>query len=268
VKVLVACEFSGTVRDAFRKLGHDAWSCDLRPDKNGSPFHIQGDALEAVKIGWDLLIAHPPCPYLTGSAEWAYGDGPYHQKVKPGTLVGAARRAARDEAAEFFMAMYNAPVERVAVENPVGCMSRRFRKPDQIIQPYEFGSDASKKTCLWLRGLPKLKANEYVQPRLVTPWIPCPDECGDYYCTQHRKHVADCSCPSIDSWASRNLFPYEPCLPRWSNQTDSGQNRLSPSEDREAIRSVTYPGVAKAMAEQWGGAQEGLEPARQPELLA
>lgn len=229
MKVLVACEFSGTVRDAFRKLGHDAWSCDLRSDVNGSSFHIQGDALEAVKMGWDLLIAHPPCTYLTGSAEWAYGDGPYHQKVKPGTLVGAARRAARDEAAGFFMAMYNAPVERVAVENPVGCMSKRFRKPDQIIQPYDFGSDASKKTCLWLRGLPALTLDpaQRVTGRIVT----------------HNGKLVE----------------------RWSNQTDSGQNRLSPSEEREAIRSVTYPGIAKAMAEQWGGTVE--EEPNQKELF-
>lgn len=226
MRVLVACEFSGTVRDAFRARGHDAWSCDLRPDINGSPYHIQGDALEAVARGWDQLIAHPPCTYLTNSAAWAFPDPDferhpgvgYHQRVKPGTLTGAARRAAQDEAAAFFIALYNSPVERVAIENPgSGAMSKRLRPADQIIHPHQFGSDASKGTGLWLRGLPKLKPTCRVRGRMVE-WPPLSGK----------------------------------MVERWANQTDSGQNRLTPSEDREAIRSVTYPGIADAMAEQWG----------------
>lgn len=132
MRVLVACEFSGTVRDAFRALGHDAWSCDLLPtEKPGA--HYQGDVRSVLGDGWDLMIAHPPCTYLTNSAAWAFGDGPYHQQVKPGTLVGAARRAARDEAVSFVRALHDAPIARVVIENPVGALSTMWRKPDQTV---------------------------------------------------------------------------------------------------------------------------------------
>lgn len=241
IRVLVACEHSGTVRDAFRKRGHDAWSCDLLPDVNGSPFHFQCDVVELLKRErFTLMVGHPPCDYLTGSAEWAYGDGPYHQKVKPGTLTGAARRAAREDAAKFFLALYHAPVEFVAIENPVGCMSTRFRKPDQIIQPHEFGHDASKKTCLWLRGLPKLQETSYFPPRAVCRECGACKPAGDEAVLMFSKGCTGCGA--------------EPAriAPRWSNQTDSGQNRLSPSDDRWQVRSLTYQGIAEAMANQWG----------------
>jgi len=176
-----------------------------------SLYHYQQDVLSGVlRDGWDLMIAHPPCTYLTCSAEWAYSDGPYHQQVKPDTLVGTARRKAREEAIQFVQLLMNAPIKRIAIENPIGVLSSRIRKPEQIIQPYQFGEDASKATCLWLQGLPVLKETNYVEPRIV----------------DGKK--------------------------RWSNQTDSGQNRLSPSNDRWAKRSVTYQGIADAMAEQWG----------------
>jgi len=216
MKVLIACESSGTVREAFRALGHDAWSSDLLPADDGSQFHLQGDARRFLHEGWDLLIAHPPCTYLTSAAEWAYGDGPYHQKVKEGTLVGAARRAARVEAVALFSDFLFAPIPRIAVENPVGVASRLIRKPDQTIQPYDFGDDASKRTCLWLKGLPTLVATERVPGRFVT--------------TESGRLVE-----------------------RWDNQTDSGQNRLSPGADRWKERSKTYPGIARAMALQWSG---------------
>lgn len=209
MRVLVACEFSGTVREAFAALGHDAWSCDLLPTKRPGQ-HLQGDVREFLSMGWDAMIAHPPCTFLTIAAEWAFGDGPYHQKVKPGTLVGAARRAARVEAVEFVRLLMNAPIPRIAVENPIGCLSRLIRKPDQVIQPHQFGADASKGTCLWLKGLPLLVSTQSIAPRIV-----------------NGRH-------------------------RWANQTDGGQNRLSPSEDRWAERSITYPGIAAAMAMQWG----------------
>lgn len=210
VRVLVACEFSGVVREAFRSRGHDAWSCDLLPAADGSPFHIQGDAIAALALGWDLLIAHPPCTYLAVSAAWAFGDGPYHQRVKPGTLVGAERRQAREDALAFVRALLDAPIPMIALENPIGCISSRIRPPDQIVHPHQFGHDASKATCLWLKGLPMLRPTRHVAPRIVNG----------------RK--------------------------RWANQTDGGQNKLGPSDDRWAIRAKTYPGIAAAMAEQWG----------------
>lgn len=157
MRVLVACERSGVVREAFRARGHVAYSCDVLPAIDGSAYHIMGDAMNALDPVWDLMIAHPPCTYLTIAAAWAFKDGPYHQRVKPGTLVGAARRAARDASVDFFRALLDAPIARVAIENPVGAISTLFRKPDQIVQPWQFGEDASKATCLWLKNLPLLR---------------------------------------------------------------------------------------------------------------
>lgn len=215
LRVLIGCEFSATVRLAFAAAGHNAWSCDLLPSSVTGQ-HIRGDVREVLNDEWDLGIFHPPCTFLTISAEWAYGDGPYHQKVKPETLVGAARRAAREEAVEFFRALWNAPIPHIAIENPIGVISSRICKPHQIIQPHWFGHDASKATCLWLKNLPLLKPTSCVLPRLVDG------------------------------------------KPRWNNQTDTGQNRLSPSIDRWAKRSLTYPGVAAAFAVQWGTYIEDL----------
>lgn len=215
MRVLVACEYSGRVRDAFIAAGHDAVSCDLLPTDSQGPHH-QGDVMDIIDDGWELMIAHPPCTYLTCSAEWAYGDGPYHQKVKDGTLVGAARREEREQAIEFVTALASADIPRIAIENPVGVLSTRWREPDQFIQPYEYGDDASKKTCLWLKGLPLLVPTMLCPPRLALR----------------------------DAGRSYSL--------RWGNQTDSGQNRESPSDDRWKTRSVTWQGWANAMAEQWG----------------
>jgi len=160
MRVLVACEYSGVVREAFRRAGHEAWSCDLLPtDTPGGP-HIQGDVLRVLREGWDLMVAHPPCTYLTNAAAWAFGDGPYHQRVKPETLVGAARRQAREEAVRFVRALADAPIPRIAIENPVGILSRVWRRPDQTIQPWQFGHNASKATCLWLKGLPPLEPTD------------------------------------------------------------------------------------------------------------
>jgi hypothetical protein len=147
MRVLVACEFSGIVRDAFRARGHDAWSCDLLPSERPGP-HIQGDVLPHLGDGWDLMIAHPPCTYLTCAGnKW----------FKP-EFAGRfpCRDKKREDAAAFFMAMVNAPVPRIAVENPVGVMSTRYKKPTQIIQPYNYGAPVRKATCLWLKGLPPL----------------------------------------------------------------------------------------------------------------
>ena len=230
MRVLVACERFGVIRDAFIKAGHEALSCDLVDTLTPGP-HYTGDVRNILGNGWDLMIAHPDCTYLTNSAAWAFGDGPYHQAVKPGTLVGAERRAARVEALDFVRLLMAAPIPRVAIENPVGAISNAIRKPDQIIQPYEYGDDASKATCLWLKGLPKLTPTRYVEPRLV-----CSD-CGMVFTYgRHR-------CPECLSERYR---------PRWGNQTDSGQNKLSPSADRAMERARTYQGWADAMVDQWG----------------
>jgi hypothetical protein len=195
MKVLIACEFSGTVREEFAKLKHDAWSCDLLPT-NVPGQHIQGDVLEHLDEGWDLMIAHPPCTYLCSSG--------LHWNTR---IPGRAQKT--EEALDFVQRLLGAPIEHIALENPIGCISTRIRKYDQKIQPYEFGDDASKGTCLWLKNLPELEPTRYVEPRMVGG------------------------------------------KKRWANQTDSGQNRLGPSEDRWALRSLTYPGIAKAFAQQW-----------------
>ena len=153
MKVLIACEYSGTVRDAFIRAGHEAMSCDILPTDAEGP-HYQGDAMDVLDQGWDLMIAHPPCTYLSASGmHW--------------TTRGLRDPKLTDDAVEFFMALWKAPVPKIAIENPVGIMSGKLRKPDQYIQPYEFGHDASKKTCLWLKGLPLLKPTSFVEPRIV-----------------------------------------------------------------------------------------------------
>ena len=166
MRVLVACEYSGRVRDSFTAQGHDAWSCDLLPTEQPGQ-HYEGDVRDILDDGWDLMIAHPDCQYLATSAAWAFGDGPYHQKVRPETLVGAARRAAREKQIAFVVTLMAAPIRRKAIENPVGVLSTRIRKPDQIIQPHEYGEDASKRTCLWLENLPLLEPTCHVEPRMV-----------------------------------------------------------------------------------------------------
>jgi hypothetical protein len=142
VRVLVACEFSGIVREAFRKSGHDAWSCDLlSSDIPGQ--HIQGDVLGLLNDGWDMMIAHPPCTYLSSS-------GLHWNKRRP------ERAAQTEEALEFVLRLLEADIPKIALENPIGCISTRIRRPDQIIQPWQFGHPESKATCLWLKNLPPL----------------------------------------------------------------------------------------------------------------
>lgn len=194
MRVLVACEFSGTVREAFRRLGHDAMSCDLLPADDNSPHHYQGDVRDILHAGWDLMIAHPPCTYLAAS-------GLHWNKRRP------ERAQLTLEALEFVKLLASANIPRIAIENPVGALSSQWRKPTQIVQPWMFGEDASKATCLWLQGLPALTPTDIL--------------------------------PGGKS-------------ARRANQTSSGQNKLAPSADRWKIRSVTYAGIAAAMASQWG----------------
>ena len=216
MKILIACEYSGRTRDAFIMRGFDAVSCDLLPTETPGPHH-QGDVRDILNDGWDLLIAHPDCTYLTNSAAWAYTDGPYHQKIKPETPVGADRRKLRQQALDFVRELMASSITHIAIENPVGVISTSIRPASQYIQPYEYGHDASKKTGLWLRNLPRLVPTCLVKGRFVE-W---PKGSGKV-------------------------------VQRWSNQTDSGQNCLTPSKDRWKDRSRTYQGWSDAMAGQWG----------------
>jgi hypothetical protein len=226
MRVLVACEFSGVVRRAFRARGHDAWSCDLLPADDGAPSHLEGDVLQFIQGGrvlpaaraWDLLIAFPPCTYLCSS-------GLHWNTRRPGRAEKTA------EALAFVRALLDAPIERIALENPIGCISTQIRPPDQIIQPWQFGHDASKRTCLWLKNLPPLVPTQHVAPRYV---------CSDCGRTMAGFSGACSGCAG------------ERVRERWANQTDSGQNKLTPSADRWKKRSATYEGIAAAMADQWG----------------
>jgi hypothetical protein len=200
MRVLVACEYSGVVRDAFTKAGHYAMSCDLLPT-DAPGLHHQGDVLPLLSQGWDLLIAFPPCTHLAVS-------GAAHFAAKKASGV-------QDQALDFVRQLLNAPIPRIALENPISIISSHIRKPDQIIQPYDFGHDVSKRTCLWLKGLPKLVPTAYVEPRLVTT-------------------------------------PSGKTAKRWGNQCDNfGHDKLPPSPDRWKLRSATHQGIADAMAAQW-----------------
>lgn len=201
MRVLIVCESSGTVREAFRKLGHDAWSCDLLPADDGSPHHYKCDMREVIDSTWDFVGMHPECTYVNGAGIHWNNRGRGWEKTE-----------ASIEQIKWLMS-HTMPWY---LENPVGIISTRIRKPNQYIQPYEFGDDASKKTCLWLNKLPSLTKDpaQRVAGRVV----------------EHNGKQVE----------------------RWANQTDSGQNRLAPSADRWKERSKTYQGIANAMAAQWG----------------
>lgn len=221
IQVLCGMETSGEMREAFRALGANAVSCDLLPAADLSPHHIQRDIFEVLPSQeWDIAVFHPTCTYLTCSAEWAYSNGPYHQKVKPGTLVGHERREARIAAIKevFRLRRLSKNIPVCMYENPVGILSSVWRRPTQITQPYEHGDDASKKTCLWLLG----RLDEDLPSIPIDPAKRFPGRLVEQ---------------KNGKWAER-----------WSNQTDSGQNNLSPGEDRWSARSKTYPGIAKATA--------------------
>jgi hypothetical protein len=161
MKVLIACEYSGRVRDAFTKLGHDAMSCDILETESPGK-HYKGDVRDVLNGKWDLMVAHPPCTYLTVSANKWYQDQP---ERKSGVLVGQSRKDAREDAIFFFMLLMTSNIDKIAIENPIGVLSSRYRKPDQIIQPWQFGHGETKATCLWLKNLPKLKSTNVVESR-------------------------------------------------------------------------------------------------------
>jgi site-specific DNA-cytosine methylase len=194
MKVLVACEFSGIVREAFNKQGHDATSCDLlETDMPG--FHIKDDVLKHLHRKWDLMVAFPPCTHIAVS-----GARHFAEKQKDGR---------QQQGIDFFMKLANAPIPRIAIENPVGIMSSIWRQPDQVIQPYEFGENAKKTTCLWLKNLPKLKPTNIITPEIVT-------------LTNGKKFSA------------------------WEYKISMNH------DERSHLRSITFQGIADAMADQWG----------------
>ena len=206
-RVLVACEESDEVRGRFEALGFDAWSCDLQPNRNPNAKHYQGNVFDIINDGWDAMIAFPPCTHLAVSgAAW------FEQKRKDGR---------QQEGIDFFMAMVNAPIKKIAIENPMGIMSTVYKKPTQIIQPYYFGDEVSKKTCLWLKNLPPLYHN--AQPNLFDDKV---------------THVGKGEMITFESGCK---------MPKW--YADAW--RL-PKEERSKLRSKTFPGIAQAMVDTWG----------------
>lgn len=231
LNVLIACEESQRVCAEFRKLGHNAFSCDILKCSGGHPeWHFNQDVMEIIenKGGklengyyeyingeWDLMVAHPPCTFLSVSgAKWYYHpddkDLPFEKRRPHPSFPKRAQD--REKAAEFFLKLVNADIMHIAIENPVGIMNSRYRKPDQIVQPYEFGDSASKKTCLWLKNLPILKPTKIVEP-------------GEFIEFKSGRRVA--------KWYS------------------DAMTTTKSAAERRTLRSKTFPGFAKAIAEQW-----------------
>ena len=205
MNVLVACEESQAVCKEFRKLGHEAYSCDIVPCSGGHPeWHLQQDVLPLLKEKWDMIIAFPPCTYLTVTGNRWFNIDRYGEKA-------IQRHKDRKDAIDFFMTFANADCEKIAIENPVGIMSSEWRKPNQIINPWQFGDAFEKKTCLWLKGLPELKPTNIVE---IPP---------------------------------RKRFDSGKSMPSWYAEAWH-----LPKEERAKLRSKTFPGIARAMAEQWG----------------
>lgn len=207
IKILIACEESDEVRGRFEQMGFDAWSCDLQENRNPNAKHYKGNVFDIINDNWDAMIAFPPCTHLAVSgAAW------FEQKRKDGR---------QQQGIDFFLAIANANIKHIAIENPVGIMSKHFRKPDQIIQPYYFGDEASKKTCLWLKNLPLLYHNN--STNLFDNKI---------------------------TWVGKGeIIEFESgCkMPKW--YADAW--KLS-KDERSKIRSKTFPGIAQAIADQWG----------------
>ena len=211
MKVLVACEESQEVCKAFRELGHEAYSCDIQECSGGHPeWHLKQDVIPLLNQEWDLIIAHPPCTFLTVTGNRWFNVERYGDKA-------IQRQKDREKAVEFFMQFVNAKCEKIAIENPIGYMSTAYKKPTQIIHPYMFGDPARKATCLWLKGLPKLTPTNIVEPIII-----------------HYQNGKGTDNP-------------------WHMET----MKLPPKE-RSKARSKTFPGIAKAMAEQWGGQDMNL----------
>lgn len=231
INILIACEESQRVCAEFRKLGFNAFSCDILPCSGGHPeWHFKQDVLEVIKnkggiletgektfvSGWDLMVAHPPCTYLSiTGGKWYYHpddkDLPTEKRRPHPKFPNRAKE--REYGVAFFMALANSNIDRIAIENPVGIMSTRWRKPDQIIQPWMFGDSASKRTCFWLKNLPQLKPTQIVDK-------------GEF----------------IEFRSGKKM-------PKWYNDCAI---KAKTADERRTLRSKTFPGIAKAIAKQWG----------------
>lgn len=216
MRILVACEESQATTKAFRALGHSAFSCDLLPCSGGHPeWHFQCDVFEVISAGnWDMMIAHPPCTFLTVSGvQWLSHPEdknlPFEER-RPHPLY-PNRRKDMEDSIEFVKALYNAPIERIAIENPIGLLSSKWKKPDQIIQPWMFGDEATKATCLWLKNLPKL-----------TP-------------------------TNIVAKGERTVFKSGKSHPKWYADALAAKTK----QERQSLRSKTFNGIAEAFANQW-----------------
>lgn len=211
MKILLACEESQAVTKEFRKRGHDAYSCDILDESGGHPeWHLQGDVTKLLTLKWDMIIAFPPCTFLTVTGNRWFNVEKYGDKARQRVID-------REEAVAFFKMFADTDCPRIAIENPVGVMSSRWRKPDQIVNPYQFGDPFEKKTCFWLKGLPKLESTDVVTP------------------------------------PPRTKFSSGKSMPSW--YADAWK---LPKEERAKLRSKTFPGIAAAMAEQWGVNSNGL----------
>lgn len=217
MRILLACECSNTVSKEFRKLGHYVLSCDLQANDEDQTNHYQGSVFDVLNDGWDMMIGHPPCTYLSNAGIGWFNEEKYGEKA-------VKRKANRTEAMDFFIKLYNAPIKKICLENPVGYLNSVFRKPDQIIQPYFFGDEHRKTTCLWLKNLPKLiyckQDNLFETKTLVEPKV---------MAVQYRK-------PS-----------------KYYKGGEEKKRYYTDAYSRNAkVRSKTFEGIAKAMAEQWG----------------
>lgn len=215
MRILIACEESQAVTIEMRKLGHEAFSCDLQECSGGHPeWHYQEDVFEVIKLEWDMMIAFPPCTYLTVTgARWLYNK----DKSK-----NEERWKNQDKAVEFVKGLYYCDIEKIAIENPVGKLSTLWMKPTQIIQPYYFGDEAQKTTCLWLKNLPLLQHNK--SPDLFN------------------SNITHCGKGDMVTTSTGKTFS------KWYWETSRGKGK-----ERQVLRSKTFPGIAKSMANQWGG---------------
>jgi hypothetical protein len=215
-KILIACEESQAVCKEFRALGYEAYSCDILPESGGHPeWHIQDDLFNVLDQGWDFMIAFPPCTYLSVSgAQWYYhpGDKDLPIKERRPHPKYPNRNNDRQDAKEFFIKLYSSNIKHIAIENPVGIMNTQFLKPTQIIQPWMFGDEATKTTCLWLKNLPRLQPTNIVGK------------------------------------GERTVFASGKSHPKWYAEALA---KAKTPEERRNLRSKTFPGIAKAMAEQW-----------------
>lgn len=217
LRILIACEESQATTKEFRRLGHEAFSCDILPCSGGhAEWHLQCDVLEILNDGWDLMVAHPPCTYLASSGvQWLSHPEDKHlpfEDRRPNPKYPNRKQNMLDSI-EFVKTLYNAPIERIAIENPVGLLSTRWRKPDQIVQPYMFGDEATKTTCLWLKNLPLL-----VPTKLVGK-------------------------------GEKTIYKSGKSHPKWYADILSVAKT---KEERQTLRGKTFPGMAVAFADQWG----------------